>query len=88
MAGGVFQPPRDACAQAQAFVAKAVSFGGCAGVLAWDLSHEAINQQLGLPSDYTTQVERLLRSLDPLVAQRLAGRPLPVPAMSLPVVMR
>ncbi len=76
------------CAQAQAFVAKARSFGGRASVLAEDLSHEAINRQLGLPSDYTMQVERFPGSLDPQVAQRLAGPALPVPALSLPVVMR
>lgn len=59
------------CPQARRFVAKASSLGTRAQVQSEDLSHEAINEQLGLPSDYTYAVEAFLRSLDPAVARRL-----------------
>ncbi len=62
---------RDSCPQADAFVARARSFGSRASVLREDLSHGEINQQLGLPSDYTGAVERFIASLDPSIARRL-----------------
>jgi len=64
----------DACPQAQAFVDKAVALGTRAQVLPEDLSHEQINEQLGAPGDYTTEVETFLRSLGPDVAGALDGR--------------
>jgi hypothetical protein len=45
-----------------------------AQVLGEDLSHREINENLGLPSDYTTQVESFLATLDPVVARDLGGR--------------
>ena len=61
----------DSCPQAQRFVARAVGLGARARVQPEDLSHEEINERLGLPSDYTAAVEAFMRSLDPAVAQRL-----------------
>jgi arylformamidase len=62
---------KDSCPQAQRFVAKAVGLGARAQVQPEDLSHEEINERLGLPSDYTATVEAFMRSLDPAVARRL-----------------
>lgn len=76
---------RDSCPQAHAFVDKAGGFGSRAGVLEEDLSHEAINQQLGRPSEYTTQVEAFLRSLDPGMTHLLDDHTRPLSA--LPVVI-
>jgi acetyl esterase/lipase len=73
------------CPQAQAFVRKAESFGSRASVLPEDLSHAEINQQLGLPSDYTGAVERFIASLDPAVADRLDEQAARIAA--LPVVI-
>ncbi|WP_255326658.1 MULTISPECIES: hypothetical protein [Rhodanobacter] len=39
-----------------------------------DLSHEQINEQLGAPGDYTSEVETFLRSLGPDVAGTFDGR--------------
>lgn len=75
----------DSCPQAQAFVRKAVSFGSRASVLQEDLSHGAINQQLGLPSEYTQAVEHFMSSLDPAVAHRLDDQLARIAA--LPVVI-
>ena len=61
----------DSCPQAQRFVARAVGLGARARVQPEDLSHEEINERLGLPSDYTAAVEAFMRSLDPAVARRL-----------------
>ncbi|MDE2154474.1 MAG: alpha/beta hydrolase [Xanthomonadaceae bacterium] len=62
---------RGSCAQADAFVARAQSFGSRASVLPEDLSHRDINRELGLPSDYTARVEAFLGSLDQTVARLL-----------------
>ncbi|MGN6314609.1 MAG: alpha/beta hydrolase [Rhodanobacteraceae bacterium] len=62
---------QESCPQAQAFVDKARGYGTQARVLPEDLSHEQINETLGEPSDYTTQVEAFMASLDPAVAQLL-----------------
>ncbi len=61
----------NSCAQAQAFVAKATSYGGRASVLQEDLSHEQINEQLGEDSAYTTAVESFMRSLGAAPARAL-----------------
>lgn len=54
---------RDSCPQAHAFTAKAIRLGGRASVLEEDLSHEQINETLGLASDYTAQVDAFIRAL-------------------------
>src|SRR6185437_5001575 len=76
---------RDSCPQAQAFVRKAASFGAHASVLQEDLSHGEINQQLGLPSDYTGAVEQFMRTLDPAAARRLDDQASRIAA--LPVII-
>lgn len=76
---------RNACAQAHAFVDQAKALGTGASVLEEDLSHGEINQQLGLPSDYTLSVERFLASLDPVLAHLLDQQAARVAA--LPVVI-
>lgn len=55
----------DPCPQARIFAAQAARLGRSVRVLEQDLSHRAINQELGLPGDYTRAVEAFLRSLDP-----------------------
>ncbi len=49
--------------QAQPFVDKAVAFGTKASTLPEALSHGEINENLGLPGDYTDKVERFMRSV-------------------------
>lgn len=61
----------DSCPAAQAFVDKAIAWGGRAQTLPEDLSHAQINELLGTPGDYTTQVEAFLRGLGPDVAHAL-----------------
>jgi acetyl esterase/lipase len=51
------------CAWAQAFVDQALGYGTNALVLSQDLDHGAINNNLGLPSDYTTQVSAFMGAL-------------------------
>ena len=51
------------CTRAQDFVDKATSYGTEASVLQEDLSHEQINEKLGLPSDYTTVVTEFMDAL-------------------------
>ncbi|WEN14159.1 alpha/beta hydrolase [Rhodanobacter sp. AS-Z3] len=75
----------NSCAQSHAFVGKARSFGSQASVLEEDLSHGEINQQLGLPADYTRAVERFMRSLDPAVSRLLDDQAARIAA--LPVVI-
>lgn len=55
----------DSCPQARNFAAQAAGLGRSVQVLEQDLSHRAINQELGLVGDYTDAVEAFLRSLDP-----------------------
>jgi len=62
---------RESCPQAQAFVDKARTFGTQARVLPENLTHEEINEQLGEPSGYTSQVEAFMATLDPAVARLL-----------------
>jgi arylformamidase len=65
----------DSCSQAQAFAKQAGRLGVRAEVLRQDLSHSDINEQLGLPGDYTAAVEHFMASLSPEVAQRLRDAP-------------
>jgi arylformamidase len=51
------------CMQASAFIEKATKFGTQANVLPVAMSHKEINENLGLPSDYTDKVESFMRSL-------------------------
>jgi arylformamidase len=51
------------CRQAQQFVSQANSLGSRSSVLPLDMSHSEINNELGLPSRYTLQVEQFMRSL-------------------------
>jgi acetyl esterase/lipase len=51
------------CLQAQRFEAKVGSLGGRATVLPENLTHVKINENLGLPGNYTEAVETFLRSL-------------------------
>jgi acetyl esterase/lipase len=51
------------CLQAQQFAAKANALGGQVTLLPVNLSHEEINEQLGLPGDYTAAVESFLHAL-------------------------
>ena len=54
---------RDSCPQAHAFVGKVHALGSRGRVLEEDLSHAQINKTLGVPSDYTTEVDTFLRSV-------------------------
>lgn len=54
---------RLSCAQAEGFARRAVALGARATVLPVDLNHAQINADLGLPGDYTAQVEAFLASL-------------------------
>lgn len=51
------------CTQAIAFVNKAAKFGSQATVLPEALSHSEINENLGLPGEYTEKVEAFMRAL-------------------------
>ena len=51
------------CLQASAFINKAAKFGSQANVLPEALSHGEINENLGLPSEYTEKVEAFMRTL-------------------------
>jgi len=64
---------QDSCPQARSFVTKANSLGMRAQLLEEDKTHEEINADLGTASDYTTQVEAFLGSLDPAVASALGS---------------
>lgn len=55
--------PDHPCPQTQRFVAKVTSMGGKATLLPENLTHRAINENLGLPGTYTDAVEMFLRSL-------------------------
>ena len=52
------------CPQARAFADKVIENGGKAGVLPVALRHMAIDNDLGLPGDYTDGVDDFLRSLE------------------------
>lgn len=61
----------DPCGQARAYAEKSKGLGLRADVLPERLAHGAINQQLGLPGEYTTQMEAFMAALDPVVARLL-----------------
>jgi len=61
----------ESCGQARDFAAQATRLGVRAQVLPQDLSHGEINEQLGLPGNYTQAVEGFLGSLSPALASRL-----------------
>jgi hypothetical protein len=70
------------------FRRKAGALGSRAGVLEEELSHEAINQQPGLPSTRARGgrgVEQFMRSLDPVVARELDDQPSHI--ATLPVIV-
>jgi arylformamidase len=50
----------DSCPQAQAFSDKAKTLGVSTQILPQDLTHEQINETLGLPSDYTKAVDQFI----------------------------
>jgi len=54
---------RDACPQAERFVAKAVSLGSQATVLPQALSHNEVNKKLGEDNAYTKAVDQFIDSL-------------------------
>ena len=51
------------CAWAQDFVDQALGYGTNALMLSQDLDHGDINNNLGLPSDYTTQVSTFMSAV-------------------------
>ncbi len=64
----------DSCPQARQFASKAQALGLRATVLAQDLTHKDINQQLGLPGAYTDAVEAFMAGLDGVVQRALGPR--------------
>jgi arylformamidase len=64
--------PDKPCAQAHALAQRAQQAGRRAEVLEQALSHEEINEKLGLPGAYTEAVERFMASLSAGLAVRLA----------------
>ncbi len=61
----------DPCGQASAYVEKSRGLGLRAEALPQPMSHGAINNDLGMDSDYTRDVEAFLAALDPAVAALL-----------------
>lgn len=61
----------DACPQGRNFAAKAQSLGSRVEVLPLDMTHGAINYELGKEADYTAKVESFLASASPAFAERL-----------------
>jgi hypothetical protein len=59
------------CGSARAYADRARAVGVDVQVLPEQLTHAEINGLLGMPSSYTTAVERFMGSLDPAIAQRL-----------------
>lgn len=57
---------RQACEQVKVFAQRVRETGGRIDELPLDLSHGDINEQLGLPGDYTRQVDALLRDIGAL----------------------
>lgn len=53
----------EACVQARAYAARAVALGGRVQVLAQDLSHRAINADLGESGAYTAEVDAFLAAV-------------------------
>lgn len=61
----------ESCEQARNFAAHAGQLNVRASVLAQDMSHGEINEQLGVPGSYTQAVEAFLGSLSPALGSRL-----------------
>lgn len=61
----------DPCAQARIYAAKSMGLGARAEVLPLAMTHRAINEELGLPGEYTVQVEAFMAGLDAEVGRRL-----------------
>lgn len=59
------------CQQAQSFMRDAEALGNRVVVLPQNLSHSQINENLGLPSDYTKAVENFMASLNPALMSLL-----------------
>jgi len=53
----------DSCQPAHAFAAKAMAAGGRVEILPLALTHAQLNEQLGMPGDYTDAVDRFLSSI-------------------------
>lgn len=62
------------CDQAKAFAAKAENLGVRVEITEQAKSHKELNQELGLPGEYTDAVEAFMGSLDTSVRKRLAER--------------
>ena len=62
---------RQACAQAETFVVQAKRLGVSVSVVPQQLTHKAMNAQLGVPNPYTAEVEQFMAGLDRQVARRL-----------------
>ncbi len=63
------------CLQTRVFAASAKKVGVRAEVLPQAKSHREINEELGLPGEYTDAVEAFLASLDPLPRRLLRDKP-------------
>ena len=53
----------DSVLQSKVFIEKAISFGTKASVLSVDMSHGEINEELGLKSEYTKNVDEFMNSI-------------------------
>ena len=67
--------PEKPCLQAHSFATKATSLGIQTQVLEESMSHEQINQDLGLPGAYTAAVETYMSSLDASLMRALGPAP-------------
>ncbi|WP_263769131.1 alpha/beta hydrolase [Propionivibrio soli] len=61
----------DPCGQARTYAEKSNGLGIKAAVLPEAKNHGAINKELGLPGDYTREVEAFMAALDPVVGRLL-----------------
>ncbi len=55
---------RESCAQARDFMQKAQRLGGSVRVIEVAKSHKELNEELGRPGEYTSEVEAFLRTID------------------------
>lgn len=62
----------DACEQAGLYATQARPLGVRTQILTQDRSHAEINEQLGIPGEYTNEVDAFIGSLDPRLRQRLS----------------
>jgi len=63
-----------ACIEAEKFLKKAKNLGSHTELIAVDLSHEALNSQLGKGSCYTSNVDDFLKKLSPAIASLLSSQ--------------